>query len=184
MALISMMWTFFLTTILHQLSQVPLEGSQGSIQEENRTLGQEWLNNHTPVLFIPPHIRPILTMEALDQQAIHQRLQLINEAGFSFLASNRRPHIEYVCRSQANGCFMWNAAIQWLSTAVQLMGGRATLKQRYTFHSRPSEDMVSFNLVASTYDHRVWRTGLPVRSAVLKPHAGQLVLWWVTTWES
>ncbi|KAJ5232880.1 hypothetical protein N7468_005836 [Penicillium chermesinum] len=33
-------------------------------------------------------------------------------------------------------------------------------------------------LVLSTYDHRVWRTGLPVRSAVLKPHAGQLVLWW------
>ncbi|KAJ5939740.1 hypothetical protein N7466_002874 [Penicillium verhagenii] len=25
---------------------------------------------------------------------------------------------------------------------------------------------------AGTYDHRVWRTGLPVRSAVLKPHAG------------
>ncbi|CDM33121.1 unnamed protein product [Penicillium roqueforti FM164] len=22
----------------------------------------------------------------------------------------------------------------------------------------------------STYDHRVWKTGLPVRSAVLKPH--------------
>ncbi|KAJ5176585.1 uncharacterized protein N7482_002462 [Penicillium canariense] len=36
----------------------------------------------------------------------------------------------------------------------------------------------------STYDHRVWRTGLPVRSAVLKPHAGQLVVWWVTTCES
>ncbi|KAJ5461225.1 L-lysine 2-3-aminomutase [Penicillium daleae] len=35
-----------------------------------------------------------------------------------------------------------------------------------------------------TYDHRVWRTGLPVRSAVLKPHAGQLVVWWVTTCES
>ena len=28
------------------------------------------------------------------------------------------------------------------------------------------------------------KTGLPVRSAVLKPHAGQLVLRWVTTWES
>ncbi|KAB8254694.1 hypothetical protein BDV32DRAFT_142641 [Aspergillus pseudonomiae] len=27
-----------------------------------------------------------------------------------------------------------------------------------------------------TYDHRVWRTGLPVRSAVLKPHAGRLVV--------
>ena len=33
-------------------------------------------------------------------------------------------------------------------------------------------------------DHRMWRTGLPVRSAVLKPHAGQLVLKWVTIWES
>lgn len=32
-------------------------------------LGQEWLNNHT-VLFIPLHIRQILTMEALDQHAI------------------------------------------------------------------------------------------------------------------
>ncbi|KAJ5300764.1 uncharacterized protein N7443_005766 [Penicillium atrosanguineum] len=36
----------------------------------------------------------------------------------------------------------------------------------------------------STYDHRVWRTGLPVRSAVLKPHAGRLVVGWVTTSES
>lgn len=35
-----------------------------------------------------------------------------------------------------------------------------------------------------TYDHRVWRTGLPVRSAVLKPHAGRLVVGWVTTSES
>ncbi|KAJ6035996.1 hypothetical protein N7540_000275 [Penicillium herquei] len=32
--------------------------------------------------------------------------------------------------------------------------------------------MVPFLSVSSTYDHRVWRTGLPVRSAVLKPHAG------------
>ncbi|PYI05138.1 hypothetical protein BO78DRAFT_318724, partial [Aspergillus sclerotiicarbonarius CBS 121057] len=31
---------------------------------------------------------------------------------------------------------------------------------------------------------RVWRTGLPVRSAVLKPHAGRLVVGWVTTSES
>jgi hypothetical protein len=36
----------------------------------------------------------------------------------------------------------------------------------------------------STYDHRVWKTGLPVRSAVLKPHAGELVVGWVTTSES
>ena len=40
------------------------------------------------------------------------------------------------------------------------------------------------NRKASTYDHRVWKTGLPVRSAVLKPHAGRLVVGWVTTSES
>ncbi|KAL5343973.1 hypothetical protein BJX70DRAFT_385225 [Aspergillus crustosus] len=31
---------------------------------------------------------------------------------------------------------------------------------------------------SSTYDHREWKTGLPVRSAVLKPLAGWLVVWW------
>ncbi|KAJ5160571.1 hypothetical protein N7482_007575, partial [Penicillium canariense] len=45
-------------------------------------------------------------------------------------------------------------------------------------------DYEASSLNSSTYDHRVWRTGLPVRSAVLKPHAGQLVVWWVTTCES
>jgi hypothetical protein len=39
-------------------------------------------------------------------------------------------------------------------------------------------------VIPSTYDHRVWKTGLPVRSAVLKPHAGWLVVGWVTTSES
>ncbi|RAL11638.1 hypothetical protein BO97DRAFT_346672 [Aspergillus homomorphus CBS 101889] len=34
------------------------------------------------------------------------------------------------------------------------------------------------NLWFSTYDHRVWKIGLPVRSAVLKPHAGRLVVGW------
>jgi hypothetical protein len=38
--------------------------------------------------------------------------------------------------------------------------------------------------MSSTYDHRVWKIGLPVRSAVLKPHAGELVVGWVTTSES
>jgi hypothetical protein len=32
-------------------------------------------------------------------------------------------------------------------------------------------------------DHRTWKTGLPVRSAVLKPCAGRLVVEWVTTSE-
>ena len=40
------------------------------------------------------------------------------------------------------------------------------------------------NSISSAIDHRMWKPGLPVRSAVLKPHAGQLVLRWVTTWES
>jgi hypothetical protein len=43
---------------------------------------------------------------------------------------------------------------------------------------------ILFKLDTSTYDHRVWKTGLPVRSAVLKPHAGELVVGWVTTSES
>ncbi|KAJ5973681.1 hypothetical protein N7481_010891 [Penicillium waksmanii] len=47
-----------------------------------------------------------------------------------------------------------------------------------------SDDIAPFPAVLNTYDHRVWRTGLPVRSAVLKPHAGRLVVWWVTTCES
>ena len=38
--------------------------------------------------------------------------------------------------------------------------------------------------MVSAIDHRIWKTGLPVRSAVLKPYAGQLVLKWVTIWES
>ncbi|KAJ5186200.1 L-lysine 2-3-aminomutase [Penicillium cf. viridicatum] len=44
--------------------------------------------------------------------------------------------------------------------------------------------IILFHSKSSTYDHRVWKTGLPVRSAVLKPHAGELVVGWVTTSES
>ena len=36
---------------------------------------------------------------------------------------------------------------------------------------------------AYTYGHWVGRTGLPVRSAVLETHAGQLVVWCVNTCE-
>ena len=35
----------------------------------------------------------------------------------------------------------------------------------------------------SEIDHRAWNTGLPVRSAILKPCAGRLVVGWVTTSE-
>src|SRR5271163_674853 len=39
------------------------------------------------------------------------------------------------------------------------------------------------SLCSFTIDHRTWKTGLPVRSAVLKPCAGRLVVGWVTTSE-
>jgi hypothetical protein len=38
--------------------------------------------------------------------------------------------------------------------------------------------------ISSAIDHRTGKTELPVRSAVLKPGADQLVLRLVTTWES
>jgi hypothetical protein len=38
-------------------------------------------------------------------------------------------------------------------------------------------------VMAFAIDHRTWKTGLPVRSAVLKPCAGRLVVGWVTTSE-
>jgi hypothetical protein len=37
--------------------------------------------------------------------------------------------------------------------------------------------------LAVTIGHRTWKTGLPVRSAILKPCAGWLVVGWVTTSE-
>ena len=43
---------------------------------------------------------------------------------------------------------------------------------------------MAFLTLFSAIDHRTWNTGLPVRSAVLKPCAGRLVVGWVTTSES
>ncbi|KAL5365524.1 hypothetical protein BJX96DRAFT_14018 [Aspergillus floccosus] len=54
----------------------------------------------------------------------------------------------------------------------------------WVISSRGVTVVCTSDLKASTYDHRVWKAGLPVRSAVLKPHAGQLVVGWVTTSES
>ncbi|EDN03338.1 hypothetical protein HCAG_01203 [Histoplasma mississippiense (nom. inval.)] len=46
---------------------------------------------------------------------------------------------------------------------------------------RPTPEHLSSSI---TYDHREWKAGLPVRSAILKPLAGRLVVGWVTTNES
>ena len=64
---------------------------------------------------------------------------------------------------------------------------RATLKCHSHHYVVPAHYLHFINLsnvTFGTYDHRVWKTGLPVRSAVLKPHAGELVVGWVTTSES
>ncbi|KAJ5139186.1 L-lysine 2-3-aminomutase [Penicillium bovifimosum] len=52
------------------------------------------------------------------------------------------------------------------------------------WNQKTLKDIIVLARRSSTYDHRVWKTGLPVRSAVLKPHAGELVVGWVTTSES
>jgi hypothetical protein len=43
--------------------------------------------------------------------------------------------------------------------------------------------MYTDNGMAITYDHRLRRTGHPVRSAIHKPQIGRLVVGWVTTSE-
>jgi hypothetical protein len=43
---------------------------------------------------------------------------------------------------------------------------------------------MAFLTLFSAIDHRTWKTELPVRSVVLKPCAGRLVVGWVTTSES
>ena len=46
-----------------------------------------------------------------------------------------------------------------------------------------SKYLYATNRMSSAINHRTWKTGLPVRSAVLKPCAGRLVVGWVTTSE-
>jgi len=43
--------------------------------------------------------------------------------------------------------------------------------------------IVTFATLSFAIDHRTWKTELPVRSVVLKPYAGRLVVGWVTTSE-
>ncbi|KAJ5724867.1 hypothetical protein N7493_006595 [Penicillium malachiteum] len=77
----------------------------------------------------------------------------------------------------------FNTSIELLTHDSELMAIRIsaiTYFPVYPLHLRTSFVTIllyiTFYLpVSNTYDHRVWRTGLPVRSAVLKPHAGQLV---------
>ena len=53
-----------------------------------------------------------------------------------------------------------------------------------SFKNTVSQYIYYIRLVFVTYDHRLWKTGLPVRSAVLKPQVGMLVVGSVTTSES
>ena len=47
----------------------------------------------------------------------------------------------------------------------------------------PSQSMIWKTARSVTYDHRIMKSALPVRSAVLKQDTGALVLGWVTTGE-
>ena len=52
------------------------------------------------------------------------------------------------------------------------------------FDNRLVQRLYNFNLaLTGTYDHRLWRTGHPVRSAIHKPQIGRLVVGSVTTSE-
>ena len=61
---------------------------------------------------------------------------------------------------------------------------------RGSFHVRSllkgydQANMSTFSFNAFTYDHRLRRTGHPVRSAIHKPQIGRSVVGWVTTSES
>ena len=62
----------------------------------------------------------------------------------------------------------------FLAFAVSWPGMRVPFHLRYIF---------PFLRLYFAIDHRTWKTGLPVRSVVLKPCAGGLVVGWVTTSE-
>jgi hypothetical protein len=53
----------------------------------------------------------------------------------------------------------------------------------YAHRKSLTKNILAFEKVSFAIDHRTWKTGLPVRSAVLKPCAGRLVVGWVTTSE-
>ncbi|KAJ5788139.1 hypothetical protein N7457_003129, partial [Penicillium paradoxum] len=67
--------------------------------------------------------------------------------------------------------------------AGELVVGWVTTSESSLF-THSTHNMILASVASNTYDHRVWKIGLPVRSAVLKPHAGELVVGWVTTSES
>ena len=54
----------------------------------------------------------------------------------------------------------------------------------FPVQSRNSYLWTEIDQWTSTYDHRLRKTGHPVRSAIHKPQIGRLVVGWVTTSES
>ncbi|KAJ5395293.1 L-lysine 2-3-aminomutase [Penicillium crustosum] len=66
---------------------------------------------------------------------------------------------------------------------VHILARQKVLERSYgSLTTYFSEYALTYDLISHLI--RVWKTGLPVRSAVLKPHAGELVVGWVTTSES
>ncbi|KAJ5235462.1 uncharacterized protein N7469_004630 [Penicillium citrinum] len=74
---------------------------------------------------------------------------------------------------QANSALLYAGSKKRRLTGPLLKPDRARLKRHSIFmilKCIQSERIYFYMGTSSTYDHRVWRTGLPVRSAVLKPH--------------
>ena len=59
-----------------------------------------------------------------------------------------------------------------------------TVKYITTSHPPTQQIYTKTSLPSSTYDHRLRKTGHPVRSAIHKPQIDRLVVGWVTTSES
>ncbi|EED23387.1 conserved hypothetical protein [Talaromyces stipitatus ATCC 10500] len=81
--------------------------------------------------------------------------------------------------SQGIGCRLLGGDMAGLLISFRIHRTDINLSKLYT-----GSISIEYATTTVAYDHRVWKTGLPVRSAVLKPHAGWLVIWWVTTSES
>ena len=67
--------------------------------------------------------------------------------------------------------------------SVEKIKGRSSLSLLSKVLKTQLQDKYPNSVKSVTYDHRLRRTGHPVRSAIHKPQIGRLVVGWVTTSE-
>ena len=89
-------------------------------------------------------------------------------------------HAKRCCKLRAIKTFVTNNAVR---SALYKLSCREALDEQ-SFARRPPSIFTPTTSMSSTYDHRILRIRLPVRSAIYKQDTGGLVLGWVTTGES